>query len=257
MRFVTPMPFFNFIKVYFGLRTLRTLKNCIGLILKLSTSLKIRIYFLRSCINLKLTPLHLDNIRKYNHLCFFETSSRKTLEKLYNKHVVAVLRLELRDTFKHLHSTRLNILKNSNNISKLLPPDIENSFFRCQERNDRYFFHRELIRIDKKIKILIQKRDHDIKSKIRPIQFFSSLHSNQDLNNSLSIGRNPLLCKITSYCNSTHTSYNAFFSNISPHIFKPVSQLHQIQDGWSISATHRSLMKSNYYCNWVATSGFL
>jgi len=149
MRFFTPLPFFKFIECQFGLRTLRTLKKFIRL-LQLSTALRMRIYFLRSCINLNLTPPHLENIRKYNHLCLFEPSSRKSLEIIRNKHVMTVLRLELRDAFKHLHNTRLHIYNISKRISYFLPPYIENSFFVRQDNNNRYLYYRERIRMDKK-----------------------------------------------------------------------------------------------------------
>jgi len=132
----------------------------------------------------------------------------------------------------------VHIFNVTKNITRLLPPDIENSFLVRQEINDCYFFHHEKIRIDKKIKSLIRKRDFDIRSKIRPIHFFSSLHSNEDINNTFSIGRSPYIPKITSYFNSNHTSNNAFSTHISPHIFQPEFQLNQTQDNWLVDLSN-------------------
>jgi len=157
MRFCALLPFFKFIKVYFGLRTLRTLEKFISL-LKLRTALRIRIYFLRTCIKLQLTPSHLDSFRKYGHLRLFERSSRKSLENIYNKHVIAVLRLELPDAFKHLRTTRTHIFNISKSISYLLPPVIGNAFFTRQEVNDYHCFHHLRFRIDKKIESFVVVR---------------------------------------------------------------------------------------------------
>jgi len=48
-------------------------------------------------------------------------------------------------------------------IIYLLPPSIENAFFVRHELNDYHFFHHERVRLDKKIKSLIHKRDNEIK----------------------------------------------------------------------------------------------
>jgi len=172
---------------------------------------------------------------------------------------MAVLRLELWDAFKHLHNTRLHIFNISKRISYFLPPTIENSFFVRQEMNNRHFHHHERIRINKKIKGLIHKRDIEIKSKIRPIHFCSSLHPKLDPNNSPFREHRPCVPRVTSDKNLIHTSQPV---NPHPHIFPPshsilnLSSTNYKKIGWLTWARHKFLSRSSYYCSWGEISVF-
>jgi len=107
-------------------------------------------------------------------------------------------------------------------------------FFSCQEKNERYFFHKDISRIDKKIKRLIQITNNNNKSNIKPIQFCSTLLYSTPT-------RQPHIPKITSTLNSINTTHNSFVTNISPQIFGQEAQLDQLQDNWLVDLSNTQI----------------
>jgi len=83
-----------------------------------------------------------------------------------------VLKLELRDTYRHLHLMRTEIFRTVNNISKLLPISVASAFFGRQENNMQHLWFSLKQRIDKKLQWMLFKLRNYQKQQIKPIKYF-------------------------------------------------------------------------------------
>jgi len=129
MRYINS--FFNFIRSHFGCKICNLLKYCIKLF-RLNVNLRLRIRFIRSCINLELLPKHLQNLLSDN-VHFFTNSATCRFRRLNYTFATKALKLELQDAYKHLYHTRTRMFKICSDISNYLPISIANTFFRQQE----------------------------------------------------------------------------------------------------------------------------
>lgn len=68
---------------------------------------KSRIRFLKACIRYNLEPIHLMFIERKVRL--FEKVSINLLDRINNNYTTKLLKLELKDTYQHLHITQKSI----------------------------------------------------------------------------------------------------------------------------------------------------
>jgi len=141
--------FFNFIRTYFGGNTCSLLKHCIKL-LRLNIKLRLRILFLKKCISLDILPRHLQDLMS-SSISFFTDSSIRKFRRCNYTFAKKVLKLELRDAYRHLHFTRNEIFRTVNSISKLLPISVASAFFGRQESNMNHFWFSQKHKMDNKI----------------------------------------------------------------------------------------------------------
>jgi len=167
--------FFMFITLNFGYQTCQLLKNFIRLT-KRCVKLRIRVRFLKTCISCGFVPSHLNLTKYYDSIQFYNSDSKNRLESILYNHVKAVLRLELRDTYRQLHDVRKKIFKFHKIISSILPIYVGNSFF-GQQRNNGFYWREEKLKMDKKIEWLGLKHSKKIKSNIKQISYGCSIVS--------------------------------------------------------------------------------
>jgi len=169
MRHITS--FFNFIRVQFGTSTCKLLKDCIKLF-KMNVILRIRIRFIKACINRNIVPGHLKKL-KSTDVSLFQKSSFLKLKRANLTFTNKILKIELRDAYKHLHSTRMQIFKICKTISNILPTSVESAFFSHQEINCNQLWVSQKSKIDKKIEWLTRKSERIMKQNIKPITYYA------------------------------------------------------------------------------------
>jgi len=140
MRFITT-PFFKTIRDLFGIPTCSLLKKFIKYS-NLSVRLRIRIHFVKTCINLELIPPHLY-ITRHNNLRLFHNTSIKRLRTITKTHTENLLRLEMRDAYTQLEHITREIYKLITKINYALPIHFANAFFGFQEKIQIVYFARK------------------------------------------------------------------------------------------------------------------
>jgi len=154
MRYYTYFNFFNYIKFYFGLRGIRNLNYFIK-INKTITNCILRIRFLKACIKHSLTPVHLKGIQQFKHINLSQNSMRR-FDGINKKYIDLLLRLELTDTYQ-LRSFRAKLFSAYNNIIGFFPVYITKNFFNAHTTQEYRRMHREIKKIDNKIRLLMEK----------------------------------------------------------------------------------------------------
>ena len=140
---------FAFIKNRFGFYICNLLKQLCNLV-KLSVNIKTRIKFINSCLKLELIPPHLYKFSKSNGILLHNNTCYKRLERIQRSNVKAIMRLELRDAYCHLHSTRNNIFLLYNTTFHNLPFLVTCQFFKYLDQINSFHFSKQLFRINKK-----------------------------------------------------------------------------------------------------------
>ena len=130
-----------------------------------------RIRFIKACLKYNLTPTHLNVYRRHTNISLFNKTSFNSLDRISNNFINIVLRLELRDAYKHLHFLRHQFYMTSRSVSNVLLPLIENNFFLFQEKRNGLLWKRECSRIDKKIDWLKQKKRQVLTERIGHIKY--------------------------------------------------------------------------------------
>jgi len=217
--------FFSLIRTQFGTFTCNTLKEFIKLSHQ-SIKLRIRIKFANFCINYNLIPSHLEFWYKYERLRFFHDSSTRNLRSLYLKHVKTVLRLEVDDAFRQLRVIRDKLYRIHGKIMNVLPWFFSNRFFYRQECIIRAKWFRELTKMNKKIEWLMLKKNDKVKKEIKPIKYFYSDNSQNEL-------------KISFNNNNNGKTINEI--NISPDNFRLSSPLNTIHDKWFVNLSKKPI----------------
>lgn len=108
------MSFFEFIRIYFGYQICSILKTFIKL-MKTNAKLRVRIYFLKTCINNDLIPVHLYKLSHFDVNNPHTSSSRK-VDKLKYNFVHKLLRIELQDAYKQLSHLKHKLFTNCRSI---------------------------------------------------------------------------------------------------------------------------------------------
>jgi len=109
---------------------------------------------------------------RYNKLCLFQKFFTLKIKRINYAFILKILKLELRDTYKHLRYISTEIYKIYKVISNMLPVIIKSAFFSRQERYMNMLWYSEKIRIDQKIQSLILKADKQFKHDIKSITYF-------------------------------------------------------------------------------------
>jgi len=66
-------------------------------------------------------------------------------------------------------------------ISKVLPHSIENDFYGHQEKFVDYIWRMERFRLDKKIDWLISQHNYEMRTKVKPIDYYCLISKSQEL----------------------------------------------------------------------------
>lgn len=140
--------------------------------------LKSRIRFLKNCIQNNLIPTHVKFI--YDKIFLFESSSKFALYKMNNMYVSKLMKLEVSDSYKHLHTIRIKIFKLYNNIHNLIPGYMAQEFFITQERICQLELIRQFNVCDKKINNLKEKHIHNVRN-LKPIKFYAIMNSDNNV----------------------------------------------------------------------------
>ena len=111
---------FSYIRYEYGFEICQFLKEFCNLI-KLSVNIRTRIRFLKSCINHNLVSPHLKRYTNIRNLNSFNSLSYRRLQKIQFNNVKAILQLELKDSYRHLHFIRMSIVDFSFKIHYVLP----------------------------------------------------------------------------------------------------------------------------------------
>ena len=113
----------------------------------------------------------------------FNSLSYRRLQKIQFNNVKAILQLELKDSYRHLHFIRMNIVDFSIKIYYVLPVSMVCEFFKYLENINNFYFFQHTRKIDKKILWLKEKDFKDKKANIKPISYCCA--SNNELLNKI------------------------------------------------------------------------
>jgi len=118
-----------------------------------------------------IVPKHLYYIHQQNiNLTHYKSLNR--YRRLNNLHTMRILRIELNDGFRNVHSSRFQILHLVKRITHCIPTYINNSFFKKQEQSLHHFYLHEGQSIDKKIRWLLEKKVKDSVQNIKIIKYY-------------------------------------------------------------------------------------
>jgi len=193
MRYIPSVSFFKFIHDTFGTLPVKLLKEWKKHRVNIYKC-KLRIRFIKFCIQHEITPSHLSGLQRFNvHL-----RDQRLLAK-FNGIKISIekrlLKIELNDAYRSINYFRNCLFRLARDIMKNLPLKIANNFFDYQERNLFTFFIRERNRIDKKCDWLIHRRNSFVSNNIKPVKYYWSS------------------------CDSTSSSFDTSFSHINNNKF--------------------------------------
>jgi len=162
--------FFNYISITFGSFSLKLLKEWIKHRKNIIKNTQ-RIRYLKFCINNDIVPRHLHFLHQHNiNLTHYRALDR--YRRLNDLHMMRILRIELNDAFRSIHSSRVQILHLVKKITHCIPTYINNSFFKKQEQSLHYFHQKERQSMDKKIRWLFERKAKDSVQNVRKIKYY-------------------------------------------------------------------------------------
>lgn len=156
--------------------------------MKLHIAVRIRIYFLKSCIKYDLTPSHLT--KSIKHITFYFKSSWLRLNRINKKSIDMICRLEITDAYNKLRNIQSEMYRISKAISLILLYEIDDDFYFQQELIYYRLWTKEKTRINNKIDWLSLKKKRQKISSIKPINYYCKMSN--------SINRTNLLLPLTS-----------------------------------------------------------
>jgi len=162
--------FFKYIKSEFNKKTLDLL-NLFIKVTRANIQVNIRIRFLKACLNLNLTPAHLNIHNTYKKMLYCE-DTKKRLDRINKRRTILVVKLQLNDAYRQLRVNRHEIYRISKLICDSLPVYLTCCFFNAQEKRINQIWGRETTRIDNKIELLI-KRDQQKRIGNVPVQYYA------------------------------------------------------------------------------------
>jgi len=224
--------FFKYVSTTFGILCSRLLKSWINQ-QKLIINNKIRVTFLKACIQNNIVPIHLQNIIG-NKLIMSDHNCNRKIKHLRHVFATKILKIELNDAHKSLNSAKIEVCRLVREISKHLPVYLYSKFFRLQNSFLHFLFTNKKHKIFKKIDNLIQKQTHTAIKNTKSIRFHS-WHSTQ--NNVLKTtnttnNNNPLdLSPYSIHSNEMIVKPTDFINNI------PTSSLFSKRDNWLVNLT--------------------
>lgn len=154
------------------------------------------------------------------------------------------MRLELKDAYKHLHSTRIKVFDVTNIIPNLLLASVEGEFFKFQDHISNSYFFYQTHRINKKMEWLRTKKEKLMKSKIKPISYVSLIHNVVDNND---ISKNTSHIKVSNNSDDicdTDQSTEMEKIKISPVDFCDTSPLDTpLHERWFVNLSNTDITK--------------
>jgi len=115
---------------------------------------------MKFCVNNNIIPQHLRYIQRHIINLSHHGSIVKA-ERLRFAHTMKILKLELNDAFRTLHSSRRQVFHLAKKLSQCIPTRIGNSFVNKQEQSLCWFYQNERNRINKKMAYLKVKEHHE------------------------------------------------------------------------------------------------
>ena len=228
--------FFQFVKYNFGFNTVSFMKKWIHT-QKSMIRMRMRINFLNNCLRLNLVPAHLNRFARYDKQLQHVKSILK-FNGILNVFIKHMLRNEIKDAYRHIHSLQMLSFKLVRCISRTLPIATLNAFFGGQNSSLHHYFASKREGIQKKLCRLRTKHMHNKIKEIRPVQYVyntswcridtsvthAACSSDMDSRNS---------SVISSVQPSTSSSYNII---LDPNNFNyPTSSALHIKEKWFIN----------------------
>jgi hypothetical protein len=226
--------FFNFILMTFGLLAVKSMKLWIKYH-RIIIKNKIRIRFIRTCINKNITPPHLNYIANHE-LEFFHFRSVHKFNYLNNQFILRILKTELNDAFRAVNHFQTQIFHLRKQISRHVPNNICESFFAKQTYTFQTQLQHEHNRLDNKLKWLMLRSRKRLLDNITPVQYCYS-YKKQDGSSemTLAVGVEPSFSLRPT--NDMSSEYESKVL-ISPRDFADKiisSSLYDVRDGWFIN----------------------
>jgi len=156
MRCLPCTSFFNFIRNTFGSFPVKLLKEWIKHRQSIDKS-RLRIRFIKSCIQHEIVPSHLYKMQHFN-LHLHDHTSKSKFKEIKNSFTKRLLRIELNDAHRSLNHSRNRIFHLVRTIMRNLPLGILQPFFDNHDSSLYLNFIREKQRIDDTLKWLIDRQ---------------------------------------------------------------------------------------------------
>lgn len=154
--------FFNYVKFCFGTETVICMKRWINL-QKLITRMKLRIIFLNNCIRHNIIPPHLKNLCSRSIVDLHHARSISKFKDICKRFITGIMKNEISDAHRTIHSTRFEMVKLAHRIAYMLPSSICDEFFGNQSRTLHFYYVSKNKRLVKKFKWLLYRQIRDTK----------------------------------------------------------------------------------------------
>jgi len=257
MRHLHSFSFFKFIDYTFGSIPVRLLKDWTKYRRNIYKC-KLRIRFIKFCIQNGVVPPHLFGVLNFN-LHLRNHHSLMKFGGIKNSLIKRLLRIELNDAYRNINFYRNGLFHLARNITKHLPFNIARNFFDSRERSLHFFFNRERLRIDERCDWLVHKQTSAVNSKILPLKYYC-------LSPSVMTSHTPSSPNNKKFSLSIPSSHHGTALEIS---IKPSSFINTLtsppplpcspskRTGLPISPRFPSLLTFKVYYNWAITFPYL
>jgi len=242
MRDIQSTSFFKFIYNTFGTSNVKLLKEWKKHRFNIYKC-KLRIRFIKFCIQHEIIPAHLNSILHLNvHL--FDHKLKSKVNDIKINLANRLLKIEINDAHRSINYFRNRLFYLARNITKNLPLQITNKFFDYQERNLYTLFIRDRNRIDRRCNWLIYKRDSTANKNIKPLRYYWVPSDIASLSSDgfSSSGKNK---KFSLSKPSFDDRSNIIEINISPSSFKDplpsFSSLHSTKKNWFLNLSNLNI----------------
>jgi len=216
--------FFKFIYNTFGSLPVQLLKGWIKNRLNIYKC-KLRIRFLKFCIQFNIVPPHLYSLSKLS-MYLRDRALKMKLNDVKALLTKRLLKMELNDAYRSVNYFWNSLFRLARNITNNLPFSITKRFFDTREKSLYTFFIRECVRIDRKCDWLIHKRDSASNGNIKPLKYFwFSSEASLDTSPSAINKKISLTIPSTHHGSSLEISINPSFNDSPPR--PPFSSLFQ------------------------------
>jgi len=136
---------------------------------------RLKITFLHDCIEHDITPRHISDFLTKD-IILFDHRSIKYFKRLKKVFVRRLLNTELRDSYRLLRFTQVQLFKTCRAIYRDIPVSVWEVFFSKQLGPLRTFSYKERAKFNKKFKHLLSKTDTNV-SDIEHIHYFCHIPS--------------------------------------------------------------------------------
>jgi len=171
--------FFSYVNTLFGRYTTKLLKSWIKLRRDL-IKIRIRIIFLKFCIDYNITPPHAYNISKA-HVFLFDHRSKHRFNYVKRSFITKLIRIELKDAYRMFYAQKTESFRLMSNITKHLPFFVYHKFFQSQETSLFLLFQHEMDRLRDKMHWLLYKHNINKNKDIQNINYWASTVTSKNL----------------------------------------------------------------------------